>query len=133
MRPNSWSADEDAILVAHYADHGGEWDGWAALLPGRSTPSIRKRARAKGVRMSPEAISESRRRAQAASAEARAEARDRMEGVALALEGRVMALLDAGLPPSAIDARLGEPPGTARRVVSARWRRHRNQREGKEE
>ena len=34
-----------------------------------------------------------------------------------------MVLLDHGLPPSAIDARLGYEPGTAIRVISARWRR----------
>ncbi len=108
-RGGSWTADEDTILAAHYPDWGGDWDGWAALLPGRSMASIRSRAHKLDLRMTPEAVSARRARGGSAASEARVAARD--------------GLLDHGLPPSAIDARLGYEPGTAIRVISARWRR----------
>lgn len=115
-RGGSWTAGEDTLLAAHYPDWGGDWDGWAALLPGRSMASIRSRAHKLGLRMAPEAVSARRARGGIAASEARVAARDGREGA-------VMVLLDHGLPPSAIDARLGYEPGTAIRVISARWRR----------
>ena len=124
-RRGRWSAEEDAILEAHYPDHGGAWEGWEELLPGRSAADIRRRAGYRGLRVTPEALSAGRRRAQAAGAAARAATPD-------PLERRIMALLDRGLPPSAIDARLKRTPGTAARVISARWRRHKESKEDQE-
>lgn len=47
MYAPEWSRDEDAILNAHYEEHGPNWVGWEALLPGRSEESIRRRMVAK--------------------------------------------------------------------------------------
>lgn len=40
----NWTADEDAALMEFYPAHGGNWDGWPEVLPGRSKSSINGRA-----------------------------------------------------------------------------------------
>lgn len=49
--PMQWSDEEDAALAEHYPAHGGDWDGWETVLPGRTTVAIKTRASIVGVRM----------------------------------------------------------------------------------
>ena len=85
-----WTAAEDAALLDHFCDHGGGWDGWDELLPGRSRAAIWARAHSLGIRMSKAARSESHSR---------------------------------GKTCAEIDRMHHRHPGTARRVLVARWER----------
>lgn len=44
----NWTVDEDAVLMEFYPAHGGDWEHWPAVLPGRSKSSINGRARRLG-------------------------------------------------------------------------------------
>ena len=125
-RRGPWEAWEDDVVRELYPIHGPSWDRWGEVLPGRTGSSVANRARRLGVRMSPTVLTEARSRASAKGNATKA-------AKEAALEREVMALLDRGLPPSAIDVRLGLGPGTARRVISKRWRRKRNEEEREED
>ena len=109
-----WTAAEDAALLDHFCDHGGSWDGWDELLPGRSRAAIWARAHSLGIRMSKAARSESHSRGQRARFDERW--RDPYEGI-------VVRLMARGKTCAEIDEMHHRHPGTARRVLVARWER----------
>lgn len=49
MNGREWTDGELASLVKHYREHGPSWEGWADVLPGRSTSSIAVKASAMGL------------------------------------------------------------------------------------
>ena len=50
----SWTPEEDEAVRMHYPLHGPNWDGWAALLPGRTPKAVTQRASVLGVPVLPE-------------------------------------------------------------------------------
>lgn len=118
-----WSAAEDEAIREAYPLHGADWDGWADALPGRSESAIRSRAGKLGLRLLPEVLSLSHSQANRRRKGRRKDGEPRPDP----LERSCMELLAGGMPPSAIDARLGLEPGTSRRVISQRWRRTRKE------
>ena len=49
LRAPRWTDDEFKTLARHYQEHGPDWDGWADLLPGRNSNSIRSMAARHGL------------------------------------------------------------------------------------
>lgn len=39
-----WTPEEDAVVRENYPSHGGAWDGWSRLLPGRTVEAVRVHA-----------------------------------------------------------------------------------------
>ena len=39
-----WTPEEDQVVRENYPVHGGSWDGWERLLPGRTSEAIRVHA-----------------------------------------------------------------------------------------
>lgn len=44
-----WTEQDEATLIEHYPQHGGKWDGWEELLPGRTIEAIHSRAHLLGL------------------------------------------------------------------------------------
>lgn len=85
----------------HYPDHGADWGGWGDYLPQRSMREIRDKAKEMGLRRS--------------EAELAADPDEQI----------VMRLMESGMPPSEIDARMRWPMGRAREIASDAWLRDR--------
>lgn len=49
MRGALWTDKELQLVRENYPEHGGDWDGWAAALPGRSPRAIYRKANDMGV------------------------------------------------------------------------------------
>lgn len=49
LKAPRWTDDEFKALAQHYREHGPDWDGWADLLPGRSSNAIRRMAARHGL------------------------------------------------------------------------------------
>ena len=101
MRCVPWSAEEEAVLVREYAEHGAAWDGWADLLPGRTRNAICCRAR----------------RLDVSTRDARVSVPPDPN------EGHVLSCMRYGMTPSQIDRREKWWPGTAKRILKSRWER----------
>ena len=44
-----WTPEEDQVVRENYPVHGGSWDGWERVLPGRTSEAIRVHAFKLGV------------------------------------------------------------------------------------
>lgn len=110
-----WTKEEDAILKAHFAEHGSSWEGWESLLPDRTDNAIYRHAASMGLTM------KSRPRVHKSN--------DGMTGRAVIkkskdpYEGYVLACLERGMTPSEIDASMKWRPGKARLIITERWER----------
>ena len=95
-----WSADELAILMAHYQDNGPGWVGWESLLPGRSQRAIEAAARrvgvAKTVRKPPRVMGDPAR-------------------------AMVVKLMAEGMTPSQIDRKMLWRPGRTIGMLKRMW------------
>lgn len=105
MSGRQWTATEDMAVRELYPIHGMAWARWPEVLPGRTAKAVAERASRLGVTGALPA--DGTRRPRAAEHPRIAE---------------IIGLLGEGVPPSAIDSRLGLRPDTARKAISKRWR-----------
>ena len=114
MAVSAWGAEEEAVLVANFDEHGGRWEGWNALLPGKSANSIASKARRLGLeRHRPAHKPRARRVVVTPPARATPDP----------MERPVMAMMARGMTPGQIDARMRWVPGRARQIVTEMWSR----------
>lgn len=111
---SDWSADEDAILRAHYVEHGRCWAGWESLLPGRSQNSLASRARRLGLYVT-DRHEEFVRRGPKPKPRPRPQ-EDPMER-------RILRLMAGGMTASEIDKAHGWVPGRTTQILTERWKR----------
>lgn len=100
MAQTRWSREDERVLAALYERVGADWDGWAALLPGRGPAGIRSKAERMGLRF------------EIAASYSRPAVLD---------EGEVMRMLRGGFEPSRIDRVLGLESGTAHDLIVQEW------------
>lgn len=101
-----WSRDEEQILRSHYDEHDYRWEGWEALLPGRSPRAIKAKAYSLHLVDVP--------------------VKDKTVPVETKMEpidGFVLTCFRAGLTASQIDKFKGWRPGKAKLILTEIWRR----------
>lgn len=49
-----WTPEEDEAVRTYFSEHGAKWEGWKAILPGRTSKAISIRAHTLGIRLHPE-------------------------------------------------------------------------------
>lgn len=106
----SWSDDELAILAAHYPEHGSNWIGWESLLPLRTSYSIQNKAVSLGLGCDRKPRKREERRSEMPTS------RDPTERT-------ISDLMERGLTPDQIDAKMHWTPGKTTRVLREMWRR----------
>lgn len=97
----SWTQEEESILKAHYREKGPTWEGWESLLPGRTTDSIRWKA--KKMRLTNGT-------------------NEKMRCVD-PVESYILSCLKNGLTPSDVDKRSKWPPGRTKLILTEMWQR----------
>lgn len=115
MNGGHWTKDEDEILKAHYREHGYKWDGWEALLPGRTDNAIYRHAAGMGLTENG--------RVRVTKRNDGLEGRTVIKKTKDPYEGYVLSCLDQGMTPSEIDASMKWRPGKARLIMTERWER----------
>lgn len=115
-----WSEDEKQAMMLYYPEHGGKWEGWKDLLPGRTLYSIYTHARRYGLTNSREKPPK--------------RVRVRRAGVTISVkdpyEDYILACMAGGMTPSQVDSKMKWTPGKARLILSERWLRLKNQYKG---
>lgn len=117
MEIGSWTKEDVALLELYYPEHGPSWDGWTELLPNRSVNAITSMARSFGIR---KATKKPKPSPDLAHRVVRFELRPDP------YEREVVAMMEAGLTPTQIDQRKHWFRGTARLIMSNRWKRERD-------
>lgn len=116
-----WSEAEDDALREFYPRHGAKWDGWQELLPRRTIRAVQMRAKRLGLAVPREPKRDTPMRKRPVGDQRHYKAVVTMEPDQH--ERYVMGCMAAGMTPSEIDKARHWIPGTAKRVLMARWER----------
>lgn len=119
-----WSEAQDEMLMVYYPTHGCNWQGWKEVLPERTRRAIEVRAHRLGITSRAKPIRTKPRKPPKRTMTG--DGRHHISEVPLRpdpYEGRVMRMMGEGMTPPEIDKRLKFWPGTARMIISERWRR----------
>lgn len=112
----NWSHDEEKILIAHYPEHGSRWDGWEALLPGRTDSAIRSHAATLLLRKEREGDNVTRRKREILSTSMRKDPYEEL----------ILDCLERGMTTKDIDSMMKWRPGKSKLILTERWSRTNN-------
>lgn len=116
-----WSEVEDDALREYFPRHGAKWDGWQEVLPKRTIRAVEMRAKRLGLRGPQRPRSEAPKRSKPSGDDWHYKTRIIREPDQH--ERYVMSCMAAGMTPDEIDKARHWIPGTAKRVLMARWER----------
>lgn len=100
---NLWSEAEDRAVRTFYPRHGRKWDGWSEVMPKRTIRAIGMRAVRLGIKAPPR------------------KKKSKHATDAYRREMIVAALMDSGMTPTEIDAKMHWRAGTAKQLILERW------------
>ena len=101
MARKPWGEFEELALIEFYPRHGPSWFGWSEVLPSRTKDSISCKAGKIGLKAP--------------------NYREPVDDKGEEYERAVDRLMRDGMAPTQIDARMHWVPGTAIKVIKARW------------
>ena len=128
MFTSTWSDDEVAILRAHYPEHGARWVGWESLLPDRTDRAIQRKAGLLGITHANSERKKPKKRKKAP----RLNALTHYETTVAAVtpdpyERPILGMMEAGMTPQQIDAKLHWPSGRTIQILTEMWQREERQ------
>lgn len=119
-----WGYDEVEILKAQYPLHGPHWIGWEALLPDRTERAIQRKAGLLGIVHAKTERKKPKKRKKVP----RLNALTHYETTVAAVtpdpyERPILGMMEAGMTPQQIDAKMHWPSGRTIQILTEMWQR----------
>lgn len=121
MFTSKWSLDEEAIVKAHYEEHGPHWVGWESLLPDRTEAAIQRKAGILGIKSKAPIKRKRPKKPDVTYVELRHNVV--AEVTPDPMEKPILAMMRAGMTPAQIDRKMKWRPGKTAHILSEMWKR----------